>query len=224
MLRQKIAIIVAGGTGQRMGSATPKQFLALAGKPVLYYTIAAFMAAYEDVHIVLVVPEAHKAQIAAVLAAFDRPPSVTLVNGGETRFHSVRNGLQVIQGEAVVFVHDGVRPLVPPSLIRTCYEQALVQGSAVPAIELKDSIREVDDEGNIAADRSRFRIIQTPQTFLSELLIPAFEQPYDTLFTDEATVVERMGHAIHLVEGDEHNIKITRPADLAIATAFLQGL
>lgn len=224
MHRQKIAIIVAGGTGQRMGSATPKQFLPLAGKPVLYYTIAAFTAAYEDVRIVLVVPEAHKAQIAAVLAAFDRPPSVTLVNGGETRFHSVRNGLQVVQGDAVVFVHDGVRPLVSTSLIRTCYEAALVQGSAVPAIELKDSIREVDDEGNMAADRSRFRIIQTPQTFLSELLIPAFEQPYDALFTDEATVVERMGHAIHLVQGEEHNIKITRPADLAVATAFLQGL
>lgn len=222
--RQKIAIIVAGGSGQRMGSATPKQFLTLAGKPVLYHTIAAFMAAYEDMHIVLVIPEAHKAGIATVLTAFDRPPSVTLVNGGETRFHSVRNGLQVIKGDAVVFVHDGVRPLVSPSLIRTCYEQASVQGSAVPAIELKDSIREVDDEGNMAADRSRFRIIQTPQTFLSEWLLPAFEQPYDPLFTDEATVVERMGHAIHLVEGEEHNIKITRPADLAVAAAFLQGL
>ena len=221
--RQKIAVIVAGGSGQRMGSATPKQFLSLAGKPVLYHTIAAFKAAYDDMHIVLVVPEAHKAQIAHVLTAFDRPPSVTLVDGGETRFHSVRNGLQVIRGEAVVFVHDGVRPLVSPSLIRTCYEAALVQGSAVPAIELKDSIREVDDEGNIAADRSRFRIIQTPQTFLSELLIPAFEQPYEPLFTDEATVVERMGHAIHLVQGEEQNIKITRPADLAIAAAFLAG-
>ncbi|WP_343703440.1 2-C-methyl-D-erythritol 4-phosphate cytidylyltransferase [Chitinophaga sp.] len=222
-MKQKIAVIVAGGSGQRMGSATPKQFLALAGKPVLYHTIAAFRAAYEDMHIVLVVPEAHQSQIAYVLAAFDRPPSVTLVTGGETRFHSVRNGLQVIKQEAVVFVHDGVRPLVSPSLVRTCYEQALVHGSAVPAIALKDSIREVDDEGNMAVDRARFRIIQTPQTFLSDLLIPAFEQPYDPLFTDEATVVERTGHAIHLVEGEEHNIKITRPADLAIATAFLQG-
>ncbi|RPE09772.1 2-C-methyl-D-erythritol 4-phosphate cytidylyltransferase [Chitinophaga lutea] len=221
--RQKIAVIVAGGSGQRMGSATPKQFLSLAGKPVLYHTIAAFKAAYDDMHIILVVPEAHKTQIAHVLTAFDRPPSVTLVDGGETRFHSVRNGLQVIRGEAVVFVHDGVRPLVSPSLIRTCHEEALVQGSAVPAIELKDSIREVDDEGNMAADRSRFRIIQTPQTFLSELLIPAFEQPYEPLFTDEATVVERMGHDIHLVQGEEQNIKITRPADLAIAAAFLAG-
>lgn len=206
-----------------MGGPTPKQFLDLAGKPVLYHTIAAFKAAFEDMHIILVVPEAHKAHIAHVLTAFDRPPSVTLVHGGETRFHSVRNGLQVIKGDAVVFVHDGVRPLVSPSLIRTCYDEALVQGSAVPAIELKDSIREVDDEGNIAADRARFRIIQTPQTFLSELLVPAFEQPYEPLFTDEATVVERMGHAIHLVQGEEQNIKITRPADLAIATAFLAG-
>lgn len=205
-----------------MGHTTPKQFLELEGKPVLYHTIHAFLQAYEDTHIVLVLPEAHKGNLATVLAAFDRPPSVTLVDGGETRFHSVRNGLQVIPQEAVVFVHDGVRPLLSLSLIRTCYEEALAKGNAVPAIALKDSIREVDDEGNIAADRSRFRIIQTPQTFLSEQILPAFEQPYDPLFTDEATVVERFGYAVNLVEGEEQNIKITRPQDLIIAAAFLQ--
>ncbi|MGX5820383.1 2-C-methyl-D-erythritol 4-phosphate cytidylyltransferase [Chitinophaga lutea] len=222
MSRQKVAVIVAGGSGQRMGNATPKQFLGLAGKPVLYHTIAAFKAAYDDIRIVLVLPDAHRAQLATVLAAFDRPPSVTIVHGGETRFHSVRNGLQQVKGEAVIFVHDGVRPVVPVSLIRRCYEEALTHGSAVPAIPLNDSIREVDIDGNAAADRSRFRIIQTPQTFMSEILLPAFEQPYDPLFTDEATVVERMGHEIRLVEGDGRNIKITRPVDLAIAELFLR--
>ncbi|WP_343305725.1 2-C-methyl-D-erythritol 4-phosphate cytidylyltransferase [Chitinophaga niabensis] len=223
--RSKIAIIVAGGSGQRMGSTVPKQFLELAGKPVLYHTIAAFLAAYEDMHIILVLPEAHKASVAAVLTAFDKPPSVTLVDGGETRFHSVLNGLKLIKQDAVIFVHDGVRPLVSPALIRTCYEQALAKGSAIPAIALKDSIREVDDEGNMAADRTRFRIIQTPQTFLSEILLPAFDQPYDPLFTDEATVVERFGEEVNLVEGEEQNIKITKPQDLVIAAAFLhQGL
>lgn len=218
----KIAIIVAGGSGQRMGSNVPKQFLELHNKPVLYHTIQAFLHAYNDMRIVLVVPAAHRGHIGTVLASFDRPPSVIIVDGGETRFHSVKNGLDTVREEAIVFVHDGVRPLVSPSLIRTCYEQALVKGSAVPVIALKDSIREVDDKGNIAADRSRFRIVQTPQTFRSEILMPAFDQPYDPLFTDEATVAERFGHAVNLVEGEEQNIKITRPQDMVIAEAFLR--
>ncbi|MGN7721160.1 2-C-methyl-D-erythritol 4-phosphate cytidylyltransferase [Chitinophaga sp. 22620] len=221
--RIKIAVIVAGGSGTRMGSATPKQFMEIGGKPLLYHTISAFLQAYEDMHVVLVVPDAHQAYIATLLTAFDRPPSITLVQGGETRFHSVKNGLDVIRQSAVIFVHDGVRPLLSPSLIRRCYEGALAKGNAIPAVEMKDSLREVDDEGNMAVDRSRFRIIQTPQTFLSEVLQPAFTQPYDPLFTDEASVVERAGEEIHLVEGEEQNIKITRPVDLAIANAFLSG-
>lgn len=221
--RIKVAVIVAGGSGTRMGGATPKQFMEIGGKPVLYHTIAAFLQAYDDMHIVLVIPEAHQAYIATLLTAFDRPPSITVVAGGETRFHSVKNGLGVIGQPAVVFVHDGVRPLLSPSLVRRCYEGAMAKGNAIPAVEMKDSLREVDDEGNMAVDRSRFRIIQTPQTFLSEILLPAFDQPYDPLFTDEASVVERAGEEIHLVEGEEQNIKITRPVDLAIANAFLAG-
>lgn len=218
----KIAIIVAGGSGQRMGGNIPKQFMELHHKPVLYHTIQAFLRAYDDMRIVLVIPSAHRSHIATVLTAFDRPPSVAIVDGGETRFHSVKNGLQTVREEAVVFVHDGVRPLVSPNLVRTCYEQALLKGSAVPVIELKDSIREVDGDSNKAADRSRFRIVQTPQTFLSDILLPAFEQPYDPLFTDEATVAERFGHAVHLVAGEEQNIKITRPQDMVIAEAFMR--
>ncbi|QJB33744.1 2-C-methyl-D-erythritol 4-phosphate cytidylyltransferase [Chitinophaga oryzae] len=219
--RKKTAIIVAGGSGSRMQSAIPKQFMDLAGKPVLYHTIAAFTTAYPEMEIVLVLPEQHISYANNLLQAFDNIPAITLVKGGETRFHSVKNGLQQVQGDAVVFVHDGVRPLVSPALVRTCYEATLSHGSAIPVIDMKDSIREVTGEQNRAVDRERFRIIQTPQTFLSELILPAFELPYDPLFTDEATVVERLGHPVHLVQGEESNLKITKPLDLVMAKAFL---
>lgn len=204
-----------------MQSAIPKQFMDLVGKPVLFHTITAFTTAYPDMEIVLVLPEQHISYANNLLQAFDNIPAITLVKGGETRFHSVKNGLQQIKGDAVVFVHDGVRPLVSPALVRTCYEAAFSHGSAVPVIDMKDSIREVNGEDNRAVDRGRFRIVQTPQTFLSELILPAFEQPYDPLFTDEATVVEHFGHFIHLVEGEESNLKITKPLDLVMAKAFL---
>ncbi len=219
--RKKVAIIVAGGSGSRMQSAIPKQFLELAGKPVLYHTIAAFAEAFPDMKIVLVLPEAHFETAEKVLSHFAVRPDITLVKGGETRFHSVRNGLQLAGNDAVVFVHDGVRPMVSTSLIRRCYEAALMHGSAIPVTDMKDSIREITTVGNRAVDRDKYKIIQTPQTFLSEIILPAFDLPYDPLFTDEATVAEHMGHFVHLVEGDEANIKITRPLDLVIAAALL---
>jgi 2-C-methyl-D-erythritol 4-phosphate cytidylyltransferase len=217
--RKKIAIIVAGGSGTRMGSAVPKQFLELAGKPVLWHTVSAFVKAYTDMQIVLVLPEVHFSYVQEWLAEF---PGIILVKGGETRFHSVKNGLDQVPEYSVVFVHDGVRPLVSVALIRACYEAALESGSAIPAIDMKDSVRELyKEEENRAVDRERFKIIQTPQTFLSELILPAFALPYDPLFTDEATVVEKQGHIIRLVPGEEANIKITRPLDLVIASALL---
>lgn len=219
--RKKTAIIVAGGSGSRMQSAIPKQFLDLAGKPVLYHTITAFTEAYPDIEIVLVLPEHHMSYVNNLLLAFDNVPAITMVWGGETRFHSVKNGLQQVKGEGVIFVHDGVRPLVSPALVRTCYEAAVSHGSAIPVIDMKDSIREVNGEHNKAVDRERFRIVQTPQTFVSSLILPAFEQPYDPLFTDEATVVEHFGHFVHLVKGEESNLKITKPLDLVMAKAFL---
>ncbi|MGN7823018.1 2-C-methyl-D-erythritol 4-phosphate cytidylyltransferase [Chitinophaga sp. 22536] len=219
--RKKTAIIVAGGSGSRMQSAVPKQFLDLAGKPVLYHTITAFTEAYPDIDIVLVLPENHISYANNLLQAFDSIPAITMVQGGETRFHSVKNGLQQVKEEGVVFVHDGVRPLVSPALVRTCYEAACSHGSAIPVIDMKDSVREVNGEHNRAVDRGRFRIVQTPQTFVSSWILPAFEQPYDPLFTDEATVVEHFGHFVHLVPGEESNLKITKPLDLVMAKAFL---
>lgn len=218
--RKKVAIIVAGGSGTRMGSAIPKQFLELAGKPVLWHTVNAFVRSYSDMEIVLVLPEVHFSYVADWLPEFEGR-SIRLVKGGETRFHSVKNGLDQVKEPAVIFVHDGVRPLVSTALIHNCYESALEHGSAIPAIEMKDSIRETGEDGNRAVNRERFRIIQTPQTFLSELILPAFALPYDPLFTDEATVVERQGHRIQLVAGEEANLKITRPLDLTIANTLL---
>ncbi|WP_343668445.1 2-C-methyl-D-erythritol 4-phosphate cytidylyltransferase [Chitinophaga sp.] len=216
--RKKVAIIVAGGSGTRMGSTVPKQFLELAGKPVLWHTVNAFVQAYDDMEIVLVLPEAHFSYVAKWIGNFRQ---ITLVKGGETRFHSVLNGLKTVQEPAVIFVHDGVRPLVSTALIHRCYEGAIAQGSAIPVTDMKDSIRELGPKGNRAVDREQFKIIQTPQTFLSEWILPAFEQPFDPLFTDEATVVERQGRQVQLVPGDEANIKITRPLDLTIAEALL---
>ncbi|ASZ11164.1 2-C-methyl-D-erythritol 4-phosphate cytidylyltransferase [Chitinophaga pendula] len=220
--RKKIAIIVAGGSGVRMGSSIPKQFLELEGRPVLYHTIHAFLQAYPDMEVILVVPAEHFSYVAGILQHFPGAP-IQVIAGGETRFHSVKNGLAQVREPAVVFIQDGVRPLLSSALIHRCYEAALAYGNAIPVLEMKDSVRQVDTRGNRAVDRQQFRIIQTPQTFLSELILAAFALPYDPLFTDEATVIERLGHQVHLVEGEEANIKITRPQDLLVAAALLKG-
>ena len=224
---QKIAIIVAGGAGVRMGSATPKQFLLLHGKPVLQYTLQAFLAAYDDLKIILVIPEAHFDKGNQIIDALQAAHRIKMVNGGETRFHSVKNGLahfasqsKVVEN-AVVFVHDGVRCLISKELIRRCYEQTIEKGSAIPAVTATDSIRVIENGIPKVANRDNIRIIQTPQTFLSHLLVEAFAQTYNPSFTDEATVVEAANHQIFLTEGEYNNIKITRPADLLLAESIL---
>jgi len=146
----------------------------------------------------------------------------TLVVGGKTRFHSVQNGIQQIKDPAVVFVHDGVRCLLTPNLIKRCFEQAIDKGSAIPAVTCTDSVRILNNHSHEAIDRDQVKIIQTPQTFLSTILIPAFNQPYQENFTDEATVVEAFGESVFLIEGEYSNLKITRPTDLILATAILE--
>ncbi|RXK86436.1 2-C-methyl-D-erythritol 4-phosphate cytidylyltransferase [Filimonas effusa] len=240
---QKIAIIVAGGAGVRMGSATPKQFLLLHGKPVLQYSLQAFLDAYDDLKIILVIPEAHFDKGNQIIEDLQAAHRVTMVNGGETRFHSVKNGLAQISLQnwliantavnkseesaetqnAVVFVHDGVRCLISKELIRRCYEQTIEKGSAIPAVTATDSIRIMENGIPKVANRDNIRIIQTPQTFLSNLLLEAFAQTYNPLFTDEATVVEAANHPIFLTEGEYNNIKITRPADLLLAESIISG-
>ena len=220
---QKYAVIVAGGSGQRMGSTLPKQFLLLKGKPVLWHTLYCFLKAYTDLNIVLVLPSSYLSDSHDWMNDLPGKERIQLVAGGDTRFASVKNGFAFIKEPSVVFVHDGVRCLVSDTLIHRCYEQTLQLGSAIPAVAATDSIRIVAGTSHQVVDRNMVRIIQTPQTFLSQLLLPAFEQHYQESFTDEATVVEASGQKVFLIEGDYNNLKITRPMDLLMAEKILES-
>lgn len=219
----KFAVLVAGGKGTRMGSAMPKQFLPLLGKPVLYYTILAFIEAFPDVELILVLPPEQLSYAQMVLSCFPEGINITIVAGGPTRFHSVQNGLNVIDKSAIVFIHDGVRPLVSPALIKACYNQAVTLGSAIPVIPVTDSIRNVEEDRSYPVNRDQLRVIQTPQTFRSDIIIPAYGQLYRDVFTDEATVAEAYGASIHLISGDRSNLKVTTPEDIIIAEALLNA-
>ncbi len=219
---KKYAVIVAGGSGSRMGTVIPKQFLNIKGVSLLGYTVEAFLRAYTDMEIILVLPKDTLDKGQALIDALQAGDRVSMTVGGETRFHSVQNGLALVSSPSIVFVHDGVRSLVSRDLIHRCYTQALEKGSAIPAVNATDSIRIVQGHGHSVADRDTVRIIQTPQTFQSSLLLPAFQTGYKPSFTDEATVVEAAGNPVYLIEGDYENIKITRPADLLIAEKILQ--
>ena len=218
---RKYAVIVAGGMGARMGADKPKQFLLLKDKPILWHTLEQFLKAYTDLQIILVLPEAFLGIGIEILPSLKDRERVQIITGGTTRFDSVKNGLSVIHRNGIVFVHDAVRCLVSVDLIHRCYEQALEKGSAIPAVAATDSIRIVEGYANVVADRTKVRIIQTPQTFQTELLLPAFQRSYDPSFTDEATVVESTGIPVFLIEGEYSNIKITRPIDLIIAESIL---
>lgn len=218
---KKFAVIVAGGTGTRMGGAEPKQFMLLRDKPVLYYAIRAFFSAFSEIRVILVLPPVHLERGQSIVDTHFRKKDIQLTTGGDTRFQSVKNGLALVDRESIVFVHDAVRCLVSPELIRRCYDSAVSTGTAVPAVASPDSVRLVVGEGNEPLDRNRVMLVQTPQTFHSKILLPAFQIDYKEKFTDEATVVEAFGMRVSLVPGEETNIKITRPIDLLIAENYL---
>jgi 2-C-methyl-D-erythritol 4-phosphate cytidylyltransferase len=218
----KIAVIVAGGKGTRMNNNIPKQFLFLRDKPVLYYSIKAFLDAYNDMQIILVLPEEHIAKGQEIIDGYFDNSRLRLCEGGRTRFHSVQNGLSLINEECIIFVHDGVRCLVTENLIRNCFEAAVVNGNAIPAIASKDSIRLKTNSGNKILKRNKVMLVQTPQTFHSKILLPAYKIDYKEQFTDEASVVEAFGININLIEGEESNIKITTPGDFLIAESLLK--
>jgi 2-C-methyl-D-erythritol 4-phosphate cytidylyltransferase len=217
----KYAIIVAGGSGTRMGGNLPKQFLLLNKKPVLYYTIRTFLQAFDDLEVILVLPQAYMDMGQEMVNAWFKKGRIRITQGGDTRFQSVKNGLHLVGEESIIFVHDGVRCLLSTSLIHACYDKAMETGSAIPVVASKDSVRLITAEGNEVADRSKVMLVQTPQTFLSKILIPAFDVDYDDKFTDEAIVVEASGQKVSLVQGEETNIKITTPLDLVIAENLL---
>lgn len=204
-----------------MGSNLPKQFILLKDKPVLYYTLKTFLEAYADLQVILVLPVEYTDMGQEIIDAYFDKDRIKITAGGDTRFQSVKNGLALVEQEAIIFVHDGVRCLLSGELIHRCYAQAVETGTAIPAIISKDSIRLLTDEGNEAYDRNKVMLIQTPQTFHSKILLPAFQIDYKDKFTDEATVVEAYGMKVSLVEGEENNIKITRPVDLLIAEKLI---
>ncbi len=221
---KKFAVIVAGGNGTRMNSSLPKQFMLLQGKPVLYYSIKSFLDAYEDCKLILVLPEEYMAAGQEVIDAFFDYTRIEICTGGATRFNSVQNGLKLVTEESIVFVHDAVRCLVSIELIQRCYDAAIELGSAIPVVDCKDSVRIVTEEGNDALERSRIKLVQTPQVFHSKIIIPAYNIDYKEKFTDEASVAEAFGLKLHLVEGDENNIKITRPIDLVLAEYLIESI
>ncbi len=221
---KKYAVIVAGGKGLRMASSIPKQFMPLNGVPLICHTIMAFRNAISGMQIVLVVPPDQEQTVNTIIKSYLGSEKIMTVTGGDTRFHSVQNGLKAVQDDGIVFVHDGVRPLVSAGLINRCYEQALAKGSAIPCVPVTDSIRMVgDNDQSEPVNRDKLRVIQTPQTFRTALILPAFQQEYSSAFTDEATVVEAYGKKVFMIDGEYSNLKITTPGDIAIAESLLKA-
>lgn len=220
----KYALVVAGGRGSRMGAEIPKQFLLLKGLPVLMHTLKAFRS-IDDIHLILVLPEDQIMYWNQLCTKHDFSLPHQIVAGGETRFQSVKNGLQSISdSEALVAIHDGVRPLVSIDIIKESYKLAQQMGNALTIIPLKDSIRMQTDKGSVSVNRSDYFLVQTPQTFrLSEIKTAYENAPELNTFTDDASVIEAIGAEIHLVQGDYKNIKITTPEDLLFAEALLKN-
>lgn len=217
------ALIVAGGKGTRIKSKLPKQFLELNGLPILMHTVNAFVRYSTSVHIILVLPEDDFNIWNGLCEKFNFTVPVILQRGGESRFQSVKNGLDKIEGKGLVAIHDGVRPLVSEDIIGASFRLAAVHQSAVAAVRLKESIRMTDQDNTKAMDRSRFRLIQTPQTFQVDLIKKAYQQKEDVSMTDDASVAEKAGHIISLFEGSYENIKITTPEDLIVAEALMNA-
>lgn len=221
---EKSLIIVAGGKGKRFGSQLPKQFLKVNGKPLILHTIQRFLTVFENIELIIVLPADYFALWNTLIEEYRFQFPHQLAEGGPDRFHSVKSGLKFVTHSGVVAVHDSVRPLVSAETIKDAFQDAENFGNAVPVIPVNESLRKVLDNENCPVDRSRYRIVQTPQVFKVAMLQDAYRQGYNEDFTDDASVVERAGHKIHLVEGTPENIKITKPADLLIAEELLKNL
>lgn len=219
---KEYAIIVAGGSGSRMRSAVPKQFMEIGGRPALFHTIEAFFTYSPSIHIILVLPENQFEFWEQLCEKHQFDISVQMQRGGNSRFQSVKNGLEVIAGEGLVAVHDGVRPLIKPKIIADAFKCAAHKGSAITATPLKESIREKTGGTSFARDRSQYVLVQTPQVFRVGELKAAYKIGEKASLTDDASVAEAAGIKIHLVEGDYENIKITTPEDVVFAEAIIK--
>jgi 2-C-methyl-D-erythritol 4-phosphate cytidylyltransferase len=218
------AVIVAGGHGKRMGSEIEKQYLELAGKPVLMRTLERFKAFDESIELITVLPENQLRFWAELQKKYSFEIPHTIVKGGKTRFYSVRNGLNFVDTPGLVAIHDGVRPFVSIDTIKRCFQMAEKLGNAIPVISPTESMRMVTGTGSEPINRLNIKIVQTPQVFNAEIIKKAYLQDYLPGFTDDATVLEKTGVRINLIEGNRENIKITTPEDLVISTALLPGI
>ena len=214
---KKHIIIVAGGKGLRMGGDIPKQFLPVCGKPVLMRTLEAFHAYDSSIHIILVLPVSQQAYWQDLCQEYQFTLAHDIANGGDTRFHSVKNGLALVEGEGLVGVHDGVRPFVSQEVITRCYEEASLKKAVIPVIGVVETVRHLTDEGSETVPRDQYKLVQTPQVFDVALLRRAYQQEFTDMFTDDASVVEALGEKVYLVEGNRENIKLTTPFDLKLA-------
>lgn len=214
---KKHVIIVAGGKGLRMGGDIPKQFVPIGGKPVLMRTLEVFHSYDSSMHLVLVLPVSQQAYWKELCDTYRFSLPHEVADGGETRFHSVSNGLAKITGNGWVGVHDGVRPFVSQEVIARCYEEVREKKAVIPVVEVVETIRHLTVCGSETVPRQCYKLVQTPQVFEAELLRRAYEQPYTDIFTDDASVVEALGMQVCLVEGNRENIKLTTPSDLRMA-------
>ena len=215
-------IIVAGGSGSRLNSDIPKQFIPIAGKPIMMHAIKAFSDCISNLNVVVVIPKSNYELWKDLCKEFSFDIKHTVAEGGLHRFHSVKNGLQNISENAVVGIHDGARPLVNKSTILKSYSAAEKYGAAIPLVRINESVRELSNKANKPLARENLRLVQTPQCFRSEIIKKSYQQDYKEEFTDDATVVESAGHKIHIVDGNVENIKITFPSDIFIAEALLK--
>lgn len=214
---KKHIIIVAGGKGLRMGGDIPKQFVPIGGKPVLMRTLEAFYTYDPAMQLILVLPVSQQAYWKELCETYSFTLPHIVTDGGETRFHSVKNGLAKIEGDGWVGVHDGVRPFVSTEVIARCYEQVREKQAVIPVVDVVETLRRLTGAGSETVPRSAYKLVQTPQVFDVNLLRRAYQQPYTDAFTDDASVVEALGEQVYLVEGNRENIKLTTPSDLKMA-------
>ncbi len=223
--RRYSVVVVAGGQGLRAGGTLPKQFQRIGEKPMLMHTLRAFHVYDYRMRIILVIPEGYRPLWETLCDECRFTVPHVVVHGGETRFHSVRNGLREISDEETVGIHDGARPFVTPSLIGCCFDTSFEQGvGVIPVVDEVNTVRVLTETGSQMLDRTRLKIVQTPQVFPAAMVKRAYEQEYDPTFTDDASVVERSGMTVRLVEGEETNVKITTSFDLAVAEYRLAAL
>ncbi|HER07758.1 MAG TPA: 2-C-methyl-D-erythritol 4-phosphate cytidylyltransferase [Bacteroides sp.] len=217
-------VVVAGGEGRRMKSDLPKQYMDLAGKPLIIHTLERFLAFDPQIRIVLVMAATHRHFWDVISISYDLGTEITVAPGGKSRYESVKNGLACIEADCIVGIHDAVRPFVSLATIERCYASAASEGSGIPVIGMDESVRLTGSgNGSTHLDRSRLRRVQTPQVFISEMLKKAYMQPYRSSFTDDASVFESFYKKVTLVEGNPENIKITTPVDLQLAALLVNG-